>query len=388
MYTIADYGAMIADDVRTGAFARALGQAITPGAVVVDIGTGTGIFALLACRYGARRVYAIEPSDAIQVAREIAAANGYADRIEFIQDLSTRVTLPERADIVISDIGGVLPWFQHHIPVIADARRRFLAPGGVLIPQCDSAWAAVVDAPELYARQMGPWRTNEFGLDMEAARRLVTNTWSKGRVRSDHLLTGLVRWATSDYRVVEDPDVSALVSWTVTRSGTGHGFAAGFDRTVFDGVRLSNAPDAPDDICPQRIYGSVFFPWPTPVPLAAGDLVTIGLDARLVGEDYIWNWKTQVLDQERAGADKAAFAQSTFLGVPLSPVTLQKTAASFRPRLSGEGRIARFVLESMNGGMSIGEIAGQLAVEFPARFARPHDALDYVADLSRRFGGV
>ena len=72
MYSIADYGAMIADEVRMGAFVRALRQAVKPGAVVIDIGTGTGIFALLACRFGARRVYAIEPSDAIQVAREIA----------------------------------------------------------------------------------------------------------------------------------------------------------------------------------------------------------------------------------------------------------------------------------------------------------------------------
>ena len=106
MYTIADYGAMIADAARMGAFARALGQAIKPGAVVIDIGTGTGICALLACRHGARRVYAIEPDDAIQVAREVAAANGYADRIEFIQAISTQVTLPERADVIVSDLGG------------------------------------------------------------------------------------------------------------------------------------------------------------------------------------------------------------------------------------------------------------------------------------------
>ena len=89
MYSIADYGAMISDKVRMGAFVRALREAVKPGAVVIDIGTGTGIFALLACRFGARRVYAIEPDDAIQVAREIAVANGCADRIEFIQAMST-----------------------------------------------------------------------------------------------------------------------------------------------------------------------------------------------------------------------------------------------------------------------------------------------------------
>lgn len=91
MYSLAGYGSMIADRVRMDAFAQALRQATTPESVVVDIGTGTGILALLACRFGARRVYAIEPDDAIQVAREIAAANGYADRIDFIQAVSTKV---------------------------------------------------------------------------------------------------------------------------------------------------------------------------------------------------------------------------------------------------------------------------------------------------------
>src|SRR5437667_374068 len=54
MYNIADYGAMISDKVRIAAFVRALRQAVTPGAVVVDLGTGPGMFALLACRLGWR----------------------------------------------------------------------------------------------------------------------------------------------------------------------------------------------------------------------------------------------------------------------------------------------------------------------------------------------
>ena len=386
MYSIADYGAMIADEVRMGAFVRSLRQAVKPGAVVIDIGTGTGIFALLACRFGARRVYAIEPDDAIQVAREIAAANGYADRIEFIQAVSTQVTLPEQADVIISDIGGVLPWFQQHIPSIADARRRFLAPGGTLIPKCDVAWAAVVEGRDLYARQMGPWDDNGFGFDMEAARRLVINTWNKGRVTLDNLLTAPQRWATLDYGVVDDPDARARVTWTVTRPGTGHGFAAGFDRTVSDGERLSNAPDAPDAIRPKHIYGTIFFPWQAPVELVAGDVVTVDLEATLISNEYIWSWKTHVLDQGRTGGDKANFTQSTFLGAPLSPATLQKRAASYTPTLSEDGRIARFVLEAMNGGLSISEITRRVSIEFSARFPRPEDALTQVADLSRQYG--
>jgi protein arginine N-methyltransferase 1 len=386
MYNIADYGAMIADQVRTGAFVRSLRNAITPHSVVLDIGTGTGIFACLACRFGARRVYAIEPSDAIQVAREIAAANGLSDRIEFIQAMSTEVTLPQRADVIVADIGGTLPWFQRHIPAIVDARLRLLAPGGTLIPQRDIVWLAVVDAPDLYLRQTAPWKENQFDLEMDAAHRIVVNTFTRGQVTPEQMLTAQQPWATVDYATVEDANVHAQVSAPVAGGGTGHGLIAGFDRFVSDGERLSNAPAADPAIKPERIYGTVFFPWPAPIALAEGDVVQIEMDARLTGEEYVWNWKTEIFEQGAGGSIKASFNQSTFFGTPLSPERLQKRAASYTPVLTQKGQMARLILESMAGGMALGEIARRVSTEFSARFPRPEDALAYVADLSQEFG--
>lgn len=386
MYSIADYGAMIADRTRMNAFRQALDRTVKPGAVVVDIGTGTGIFAFLACRLGARRVYAIEPDAAIQIAREIAKANGYEDRIEFIQAKSTDVTLPERADVIVSDIGGILPWFQQHIASIADARRRLLAPGGVLIPQQDTVWAAVVEAPALYARRTGPWREQTFDLDMEAARRMVVNTVTKGQVTREQLLTPRKPWATLDYAEVEDLNVRTRISWTIAREGTGHGLIAGFDRTVLDGVNLSNAPDAPEAIRPELIYGTLFFPWSDPVPLRTGDLVTVDLAATQMGEDYVWSWTTSVQEEHAAGHEKAAFMQSTFFGAPLAPAQVKKRAASYRPALNEDGRIARFVLEAMDGGIPLSEIAERVSSRFGSRFSRPEDTLRLVADLSQQYG--
>src|SRR4030095_15908027 len=115
-YDIYDYGGMIRDRVRTDNYARALRASVNEDSVVLDIGTGVGIWSLLACQFGARKVYAIEPSDVIHVARELAVANGFADRIEFIQDLSTRISLPERADILVTDMHGVVPMFEQNLP--------------------------------------------------------------------------------------------------------------------------------------------------------------------------------------------------------------------------------------------------------------------------------
>lgn len=386
MYSINSYGAMIADRVRVTAYAEALRRVITNDSVVVDLGTGTGIFALLACRFGARRVYAIEPADAIQVAREIAAANGYADRIEFRQALSNEVTLPERADVIVSDIGGVLPWFQTHLTSIADARRRFLAPGGVLIPQQDGVWAAVVEAPDLYARHSAPWEGCGFDFDMEAARRLAVNSFKKCDVSADQLLTEPRRWATVDYSQVDASNVQALVRWTVLRSGTGHGIVIGLDRTLAEGIRLSNTPDGAPALGRDSIYATVFFPWSSPVRLAAEDVVEVELRATLVGDDYIWCWNTAVVDPEQPAAAKARFAQSTWLGTPVSPARLRKASAAYTPALNEDGRMARFVLDAMSQGRPLGEIARALSSEFATSRLRDQDALSYVAALAQEYG--
>ncbi len=380
MYSVADYGQMIADRARMEAYTQALRMAVRPGSVVVDLGTGTGIFALLACQFGARRVYAIEPNDAIQVAREIAAANGCADRIEFLQSVSLQATIPEKADVIVSDLHGLLPLAGRHIPAIADARRRFLAPGGKMIPLRDILWAAGVDAPELYADVVGPWEDKRHGLEMEAARRMAANSFCKGRVKPDQVLLPPQRWTTLDYTTIENPDQAGRLSWTVTRPGTVHGIVVWFDAVLAEGVGFSNAPDKP-----PLIYNRAFFPWQRPVGVSPGDTVCVALQASLVGEDYVWSWETWVRQGTDAGEPKAQFKQSTFFGAPLSPQQLRKRAADFAPALSAEGEIDRFILALMDGQSSQEAIARQVAQRFSDRFARWEDALTRVTELSQRY---
>src|SRR5512140_3783943 len=93
-YSVRDYGRMIADAARTQPFIEALRRAIRPGSVVLDIGTGPGFFALLACQLGASRVYAIEPDDNIEIGREDSRQQTHGERIVWLRGLSTEVDLP------------------------------------------------------------------------------------------------------------------------------------------------------------------------------------------------------------------------------------------------------------------------------------------------------
>ena len=316
MYSLHFYGEMIANAARVEPYVEALRRVVRPDSVVLDLGCGQGLFALLACRFGARRVYAIEPDNVINIAREAAAANGFADRIEFFQSLSTEVTLPERATVIISDLRGVLPWFQQHIPSIIDARERLLVPGGVLIPRRDAVWAALVEAPEQYEEIVGPWRNRLFDVDLSAGLAKITNSWRKTRIKSNELLTQATCWTTLDYHTVNTADVSAKLSWRVERAGVAHGLAVWFDAELEDGIGFTNRPGAP-----ELIYGNGFFPFPRPVEVRESERVEVKLRADLVQDDYVWTWDTDFTDQ------KIGFRQSTFFGVALSPEQLRKKHA-------------------------------------------------------------
>jgi len=319
MYSVHFYGQMLADETRMDAYAAALRQTVTPDSVVMDLGSGPGVFAMLACKLGARRVYAVEPDHVISLARDIAAANGFINRIEFFETLSTEITLDEPANVIISDLRGVLPYFQQHIPSIIDARQRLLAPGGVLIPRRDILWAAIVEAPDQYDEIVGPWRSNKFDLDLFAGARLVTNRWRKTEIKPDQFLAEPVCWTTIDYYEVSSPDIQAETSWRAARKGVAHGIAVWFDSDLAHGISFSNHPGAP-----RMIYGTGFFPFSQPIEVMGGDRIQLQLVARYVQDDYVWRWNTKFFAGDDDARPKASLKQSTFFGVPLSTGQLRQ----------------------------------------------------------------
>ncbi|HVF21489.1 MAG TPA: class I SAM-dependent methyltransferase [Pyrinomonadaceae bacterium] len=316
MYSLHFYGRMLADTARMNAYVEALRRSVRPDSVVLDLGSGPGVFALLACKFGARRVYAVEPDSTITIAREAAAANGFADRIEFFQALSTEVTLPEPATVIISDLRGVLPWFQQHIPAIIDARKRLLAAGGTLIPGRDFVWGSVIEAPEAYEEIVGPWVHNQFDLNLSAGASRITNTWRKTRIKAGELLTEAICWTTLDYYEADSADVGAEISWRVARSGTAHGIAVWFDAETAEGIAFTNRPGSE-----ELIYGQGFFPFPRPVQVTEGERIHVRLRADLIEDDYVWSWTTDFTDQ------KIGFKQSTFYSVALSLEEIKKKYA-------------------------------------------------------------
>jgi protein arginine N-methyltransferase 1 len=386
MYSIGDYGDMIADTVRMDPFAYALKAKIGPDSIVLDIGTGTGMHALLACKFGARKVYAIEPNDAIHLARELAHENGFADRIEFFQDVSTHVTLPEKADVIVSDLRGVLPLYGGHIPSTIDARQRHLAPGGILIPKRDTVWVSLVEARGVYNELATPW-DYPYGLSMEKAKQIVLNDWSEedtDTFRERDLLMEPQIWTVIDYLTIENPDVSSSkIIKVAKREGTAHGLLLWFDGEIADGIYVFNGPGA-DKVA--KVYGTGFFPLLEPVTIAKGDTITLDIRADLIEGQYIWNWFTRIHSGDNPQAIKANFEQSTNFDSTFESAKLHKRILNSRPSRGEAGEIDHFILGEMDGRNTIDQIARQALEKYPLRFKSQIEAQVYVNGLSQEYG--
>src|SRR5688572_11761239 len=124
---------MLNDALRVESYYRAISKLIKPGDIVVDLGTGTGILAFFAAKKAAK-VYAIEHSAIIEVARKTAQKNGI-DNVEFYRCNSRNFNLDERVDAIVHEqIGGRNPFSENMIQNILDLRERVLKKGGLIIP--------------------------------------------------------------------------------------------------------------------------------------------------------------------------------------------------------------------------------------------------------------
>ena len=134
-YNGAFYQFMVRNSLRTELYEKLIRKNVKDK-VVVEIGTGSQlIWSLLCVEAGAKKIYAIEVNKtAYQAAKQLAEQKGLTEKIELILGCSTDINLPEKADICISEIIGVIGNDEGVARYLNDAK-RFLKPNGMMIPE-------------------------------------------------------------------------------------------------------------------------------------------------------------------------------------------------------------------------------------------------------------
>jgi protein arginine N-methyltransferase 1 len=377
MYSLDQFALMFADKIRMEAYSAAIARSVRSGDAVVDLGCGPGVFALLACKAGARRVYAIDMDGVVDFGRQLASANGFGDRILFLRGDSRQIHLPERVNVLVSDVRGVLPLHSNAIDTIEDARDRFLEKDGCLLPSRDTLFAAIVELPEHYGELTRAWSAVPE-LDLSSGLPLVLNTVYRHNIKPQQVLSSSCPWHVLDYTKGAKIPAQARLELPITRTTIAHGIGIWFQTQLTGDIAYSTEPNSL-----ETVYGHLFLPWLEPVSLREGEICSVDLRADLVGTDYIWRWDTDI--PPSAERQQVRFVQSSFFGSLFPPSVLRKRAMGFVPVLNETGQAERWILQAMDGKRPLEDIAAEAARLFPHVFRRAEDAFNEAAEIAEKF---
>jgi protein arginine N-methyltransferase 1 len=272
---------MLDDEVRTSSFLSAIMEAVDPGDVVVDVGSGTGVLSLFAAMAGASRVYAIEREPVVDIACEIAARNGLSEMITFISGSSLDVEIPERADVLITETIGNVGFDEGIAAWVADAGRRFLKQGATIVPGQVDAVASLVSVPRDY-RAVEKWSQRLHTLDFTPLTRIIRNNIQWIDLSPAAIVSEPAAVFGTDFTVEPEP-LAGSVRVRAIKDAFVHGIGVWFQASLTPSIQVTNAP--PNSV-PSWEQG--FLPLDEPIEVIAGDQIRFEITSSESGAEWTW----------------------------------------------------------------------------------------------------
>lgn len=294
---------LLGDRARNEAFFQALKKIIIPGQTeIADIGSGTGFLSFLAEKLGAKKCYLYEDGDVFMLGKDLGKANGMK-RCEFVRAHSAAVKNPPKVDVVISETLGNAALEENIIETLNDAK-RFLKPGGIVIPQTLEQYIAPVISPRIW-NDINVWDSVGFDLDLSLAKKMALNNMYVYKMAPDELLNSGQKWDTVDFRKNEKSIRTGKAEWNMKEKTKIFGFAVWWRCGLIGNIYISTSP-----FDPPTHWNQIFLPLLKPLEIQKDDLLTITLtsDSRYeVGIRLKWetelkrageNISSQIMDTE------------------------------------------------------------------------------------------
>lgn len=310
---------MLNDRLRMQAYEKAIKETVKPGDVVIDLGAGTGILSLWALEAGASRVYAIElDPEILAIASKSMSETKYADRFVAINKVSYDVNLPERVDILISEILGNLADNEDFQPIISDAIQRFLKPDGKCLPRDACSFIAPVTSKGAHnAIRNGQVKTltPSYQLEKLMQQKAISNRFN---LYYDTVMPASSRLSKPQALQYYSDDWNQSATYLKERSFVIEddalltGFQCYFVATLSDTVCLDISGDSLNERTCSDSWKHAYFPIEHCIEVRKGDIISLSFSRYYPDDEcslrfrQIYRWKGIV---ERDGIGVASFDQ-------------------------------------------------------------------------------
>lgn len=352
---------LLADPERLAPVERAIREAVRPDDVVVDLGCGVGTFAIFAARAGARRVFGVDNSPAIEYARELAQRNGVD--VEFISGDARDVRLPEPATLLIFEDFSSQFFSEDTRGLLESVISNWMAKDKEfrVVPEYVTLNIAPICGHEA-RKKINPLQDDGscYGLDITTLLATSCNT-----VHHANLTNEVELLAPPELVYKHKTDEPLPHRWAksgvfeITQAGTLEGLCLWHDLLLSATEKYSNRPGMSE----SRTWGQAFFPLPEPWLAQAGEQLSYDLIYEPGGDGGLWKWNFRLMDAKQTVKNQCT--ANSFAGLPMSHERL----LGFRPdtivRLTDSAEIEALVLSLVDGKRSFGEIADELQRQKP-----------------------
>jgi predicted RNA methylase len=239
---------------RLNKFKQAIQEVVKTGDYVVDIGTGSGILAILAAKAGAGHVTAIEVNpESLHYAKKAAQMNGVEQIIDFFEGNFSEFVPDEKADVVICEMLSSMMLVEQQIPASFHATEKILKPDGLILPQEVIVFIVPVECNEMWERFQ--YENLQFPRVVQTATQDATRDLADMGILETFNLGNLK----------PDVTIDKTLDFTVVDKGTIHGLVGVFESTLFRDIHLKM-----DDGWKQ-----LFIPLTQPIKVTAGEIFSI-----------------------------------------------------------------------------------------------------------------
>lgn len=311
---------MLNDQLRMDAYRKAIFEVVKPGDVAIDLGVGSGILSQWLFEAGAQKVIGVEMNKPmLQRAVNRLSELGFGQKYTPVNQLSFDVVLPDKVDVLVSEIIGNMGDNENFQPILNDAIERFLRPGGRKIPLSVSSYIAPVMAVHAH-RDVSEGRV----LSLSANYNESCETRQKRSNSPFDLYYDCIvpkQGELSDPALVctytgvwdQPATYDKMLSFRLHRRGTLTGFRAHFVAQLAENTVLDISGG---DITVGRTSDSwkhAYLPIETPVDVLVGDVVELAFSRHYLSKStrafqQVYGWKGHV---RRNGRPIGRFSQSS-----------------------------------------------------------------------------
>jgi precorrin-6B methylase 2 len=265
-------------------FRAAIFEKVKPGDIVLDLGTGTGLHAIFAAQAGAKKVYAVDSEAIIQFAKNNAQKNNLLEKIEFIETSSELLELPEKVDVIITNIG-----FFNTLKSLPQMISRHLKTDGKVIPERFSLEFALIEDPDFYKTNIGFWDEQQFAVDFSSFKTCALSRPFYGSWAPEQLLSQAQE--LGQLKLHKDLEFSAAFQKAIPiqRAGTVHGLLGWYTFHLTENIAFSTRPPLK---LSTKIWNQWFLPIAQPQYLKAGESLHVDLKMHTSDRfpEPVWQW--------------------------------------------------------------------------------------------------